>query len=224
MATSKQPVKNSNGGKALDGARRQAASPVDGQNRSDFQSPSTSIIPHPALPLSCQSAPMLSSPHSTFRPSLHVTRAFADHPTFPPNDIMPFANHQVHLKQDRSLTIHSSRKQQPSQTKAWQGVNPITARPASSTPNGVEKPLPKLPPTSSDAKSNGDVNTQSHASDRLYYLFANIIVRLRNLSGADWKLAHPPCDRSQATSDKLSICSRGGFQHANKRNRVPTSL
>ncbi|WPH01171.1 Hypothetical protein R9X50_00400700 [Acrodontium crateriforme] len=100
MATSKQPLKSSNGAKALDGARRQAASPVDGQN---------------------------------------------------------------------------SRKQQPSQPKAWQGVNPITARPAASTPNGIEKPLPKLPPTLSDGKSNGDANTHSRASDRLYHLFANII-------------------------------------------------
>ncbi|KAK5114992.1 hypothetical protein LTR85_010030 [Meristemomyces frigidus] len=65
-----------------------------------------------------------------------------------------------------------NRKQQPPQPKAWQGPNPITQRVNSSTPNGTEKPLPKLPPQA-QGKSSGDSLADKHAHDRLLFLVAH---------------------------------------------------
>ncbi|KAK6438994.1 poly(A)-binding protein binding protein [Oleoguttula sp. CCFEE 5521] len=77
-------------------------------------------------------------------------------------------------KQAASPVDGQNKKQTSQPPKAWQGPNPITQRTGnqSSMHNGIEKPLPKLPPQS-PAGAPSDTHIEQHAHDRLLFLLAH---------------------------------------------------
>lgn len=111
----------------------------------------------------------------------------------------------VHIWQWQVLTTHRSRKQQTPQPKAWQGPNPITQRASSSTPNGTEKPLPKLPPQS-QGKTPGDSHADKHAHDRLLYIVAHFTVRLQHKVTAERLARHSFYDIACGSDAGWHIC------------------
>ncbi|UJO24152.1 PAB1-binding protein 1 [Fulvia fulva] len=76
----------------------------------------------------------------------------------------------------KALDGQGQHKKQQQPANAWQnGRNPITSRNSSTTPNGTEKPLPKLPSQGQQLKSSTDLNADKHAHDRSMFLFAQFV-------------------------------------------------
>ncbi|KAF2479994.1 hypothetical protein BDY17DRAFT_29880 [Neohortaea acidophila] len=60
--------------------------------------------------------------------------------------------------------------------RAWQGTNPITQRASTHTPNGTEKPLPKLPTNArTPGKSAANPHAEKHAHDRALFILSSFI-------------------------------------------------
>lgn len=132
------------------------------------------------------------------------------------------------LELGQLLTACQSRKQQ--QPKAWQGPNPITQRASSNTPNGTEKPLPKLPAQAPTAKSSCDLHADKHAHDRSIYLLSQFIVcppqpirfisqpwrtnsttgQGRNHYSEEWRTIHGRVQRRIPRTQQATICHQDG--------------
>ncbi|EME44508.1 hypothetical protein DOTSEDRAFT_72098 [Dothistroma septosporum NZE10] len=103
------------------------------------------------------------------------------------NNVAPASKQQLKSSNGgKASPVEGQNRKQQQPANVWaNGRNPITSRNSSTTPNGTEKPLPKLPSLGQQFKSSTDLNADKHAHDRSVFLLSQIVgkdvgITLRN--------------------------------------------